>query len=76
MPTSKKRLNICLSKSTAIFLEKLSVRDDVAQATKVVQLLEKALEMEEDEYFAAEGDARASKSHRTVSHDAFWSKVL
>lgn len=76
MPTSKKRLNISLSKDMAIFLEKLSLRDDVPQATKAVQLLEKALEMEEDEYFSAAADSRAAKKVGWMSHKEFWSKVV
>ena len=77
MPTSKKRINISLSKETALFLKKLAVRDDVPQATKAAQLLEKALEMEEDEYFAAIADERAAdKSAKWISHEEFWSKVL
>jgi len=76
MPTSKKRINISLPRETAVFLKKLSIRDDVPQATKAAQLLEKALEMEEDEYFAAHADQRAKKSHGWMTHRTFWSKVL
>ena len=76
MPTTKKRLNISLSKETALFLRKLSLRDDVPQATKAVQLLEKALELEEDEYFSALADQRAAKPAGWMSHEEFWSKVL
>lgn len=76
MPTSKKRLNITLSKQTALFLRHLSLRDDVPQATKAAELLEKALEMEEDEYFSAEADKRAAKDVGWMSHEAFWKKVL
>lgn len=50
MPTSKQRLNLTLPKHLAIFLKKISLRDDVPQATKAVQLLERALEWEEGEF--------------------------
>lgn len=76
MPTSKKRINISIPRETAIFLKKLSIRDDVPQATKAAQLLEKALEMEEDEYFATHADSRAAKSRGWMTHRTFWSKVL
>ncbi len=77
MPTSKKRLNITLPKETALFLQKIALRDDVPQATKVVQLVERALELEEDEYFSVLADRRAAnRKAGTMSHKAFWSKVL
>lgn len=47
MPTSKKRLNLSLPKHLAVFLKQISLRDEVPQATKAVQLLERALEWEE-----------------------------
>jgi len=50
MPTSKQRLNLTLTKDLAIFLQKISLRDEVPQATKAVQLLERALEWEEGEF--------------------------
>lgn len=76
MPTSKKRINITLEADTALFLEKIALRDDVPQATKVAQLLEKALEAEEDEYFSKIADKRAKKKTGWISHEEFWSKVL
>ena len=50
MPTSKQRLNLTLPKNLAAFLKKISLRDEVPQATKAVQLLERALEWEEGEF--------------------------
>lgn len=50
MPTSKQRLNLTLPKHLAVFLKKISLRDEVPQATKAVQLLERALEWEEGEF--------------------------
>jgi hypothetical protein len=76
MPTSKKRLNISLSKETALFLKKISVRDDVPQATKASELLEYALGLIEDEYFNKLADQRDTKNATFLSHDEFWSKVL
>ncbi len=77
MPTSKKRLNITLSKDTALFLKKIALRDDVPEATKAAELLEKAMEIEEDEYFSAIADRRIADKHAGwVSHKEFWSKVL
>ncbi len=50
MPTSKQRLNLTLPKHLAVFLKRVSLRDEVPQATKAVQLLERALEWEEGEF--------------------------
>jgi hypothetical protein len=50
MPTSKQRLNLTLPKHLAVFLKRISLRDEVPQATKAVQLLERALEWEEGEF--------------------------
>ena len=61
----------------ALFLKKVSVRDGVPLATKASELLEKVMEIEEDEYFASVADARVSDtSVGTMSHEEFWSKVL
>lgn len=50
MPTSKQRLNLTLPKHLTVFLKKISLRDEVPQATKAVQLLERAIEWEEGEF--------------------------
>jgi hypothetical protein len=47
MPTLKPRLNLTLPKHVALHLKKLSLRDEVPQATIAVELLERALEWEE-----------------------------
>lgn len=76
MPTQKKRLNITLPKHVAVFLKQISLRDDVPQATKAAELLERALEIEEDAYFSMMAAKRDTKDSDFISHDAFWSKVL
>lgn len=76
MATAKKRLNITLPKHIALFLKKIALRDDMPQATKATQLLERALEIEEDEYFSRLADERDRPGMKFISHEAFWSKVL
>ena len=77
MPTKKNRLNITLSKDAAIFLKQIALRDDVPQATKAAELIEMALEIEEDAYFAKIADERAKDTKaKWISHEEFWSKVL
>jgi hypothetical protein len=48
MPTTKKRINISLSPDLDIILSRIAKRDKIPQATKAVNLLELALEIEED----------------------------
>ena len=76
MATSKRRLNITLPKDLSIFLKKIALRDDVPEATKARELLEMAMELEEDAYFSVIADRRARKSAGWMSHKEFWSKVL
>ncbi|OGJ55661.1 hypothetical protein A2706_00135 [Candidatus Peribacteria bacterium RIFCSPHIGHO2_01_FULL_51_35] len=76
MSTSKKRLNITLPKDVRLYIQKLAVRDQMPEATKAAQLLQMALEIEEDAYFAKVADMRVSKKARFISHDKFWAKVL
>jgi predicted DNA-binding protein len=76
MPTHKKRLNITLPKHLAVFLKGISLRDDVPQATKAAELLERALELEEDAYFSKMAEQRDKPNARFISHDKFWDKLL
>lgn len=76
MPTSKKRINVTLKKDTALFLKQIALRDDVPQATKAAELIEMALEIEEDAYFSIIADRRAKEKKGWMSHKEFWSKVL
>ncbi len=76
MPTSKKRLNITLPDETRIYLKKLALKDNVPEATKAAELLQMALEIEEDAYFSKIADLRAKKGGKTISHETFWSKAL
>ncbi len=57
----KKRINVSLPDSTVLYLQHIALRDQVPPATKAAELIEKALEMEEDAYLSAIGDARASE---------------
>jgi predicted DNA-binding protein len=76
MPTHKKYINITLPDDTAVFLQKISQHDNVPQATKAVELLEFALEMEEDEYFSILAEKRDTPDARFISHEECWSQVL
>ncbi len=77
MPTSKKRLNITLPKDIAIFLEKISLRDEMSQAAKALELIERGLEMEEGEFsekFIRE-IKRREKDHKLIPAEEVFKKL-
>ncbi|OGJ61729.1 hypothetical protein A3A67_01535 [Candidatus Peribacteria bacterium RIFCSPLOWO2_01_FULL_51_18] len=76
MPTKKRRINITLKKDVALYLKKLALRDDMPEATKAAQMIELAMEIEEDLYFSRIADERFRNMKKTVSAAEFWAKVL
>ena len=77
MPTKKRRLNITLSKDAAFFVKQIALRDEVPEATKISELVELALEIEEDMYLSRKSDELLERSKgKTISHKEFWSKLL
>ncbi len=72
MPTTKRRLNITLDPEMERALSILSKRDKVPEATKVIQLLERAIEIEEDAIWSAIGEDRLKKTKKWLSHDEVW----
>lgn len=72
MATTKKRINISVSKDIDESLEKLAKRDQVPQATKAEHLLRIALELEEDDVLNAIASRRDRSASRFVSHKAAW----
>jgi len=80
MPTIKKRLNLSLPKNLELILTVLAKRDNVPQATKAVQLIEMAIEIEEDRALSEIADARSeeidSGKAKPYSHEEFWKLAL
>ena len=80
MPTTKKRLNLSLSRRLEYVLKGLATRDNVPQATKAVQLIEMAVEIEEDRILSQVAEERADElvngKEKTYSHDEFWKLAL
>ena len=72
MATSKKRINISLPKDLEEVLTVLAERDDVPQATKAVQLLRLAVEIDEDEVFGRIAEARDTKESKFIPHNKAW----
>ncbi len=72
MPTTKKRLNLTLPKDLEEALRLLAKRDEVPEATKAVELLKGALELEEDRIWDAIASEREAKGGKFLSHEEVW----
>ena len=74
MATTKQRINISVSKKVRDALIGLAKRDQMPTATKAGDLLELALDIEEDRMLEAIVHTRDTKNVRWVSHATLWSK--
>ncbi len=73
MATTKQRINISVSRSTKKTLEALAKRDEMPVASKVTDLVEQALELEEDRVLSAIADERLKGKVRWVKDsDKIW----
>lgn len=76
MATTKDRINISVSKDMRRALGLLARRDEVPEATKAADLLQIALEIEEDRYFSKLADERLKKNTKWLTHEEVWGKKL
>ena len=60
----------------ANFLTALARRDQMPRATKVRQLVQQALEIEEDAYLAKIAEERDTPDAKYISHEDFWKVAL
>ena len=72
MATTKTRINISLSDQVHQTLARLAHRDRIPQATKATQLLELALDLEEDQLWDGRAQQRDTAQARFVSHESAW----
>jgi predicted DNA-binding protein len=75
MATNKRRLNITLTPEMEEFISILAKRDKVPEATKVSQILEKALEEMEDQILLEIAEERDVKGTKWISHEDFWKEI-
>ena len=73
MATSKKRINISLPPEVEIAITLLAKRDKVPQSTKAVQLIQEALELEEDKVLEQIVIERDTPDAKFISHEEMWS---
>lgn len=72
MPTEKRRLNLSLTKEADLALKKLARRDNVPEATKALDLLISALEIDEDEVWNAAAQKRDTAKGKFIKHKDVW----
>ena len=73
MVTTKKRVNISISRAVENALGRLARRDEVPEATKAGELLRLAIELEEDQVLDFVASKRDTKNAKFVSHKKAWS---
>jgi len=75
MPTSKKRIQIPVSDKVHKELDKLAKKRGLSVSSLTYDLVEEALEMQEDVYFSRYGDKAIEeiKDSDLVSHEDAWS---
>lgn len=78
MPTKKRRINITPSDKLYIVLQQLAEQDDVPVSTKALELLSRAIDMDEveDKYFSKLAEMRDKPGATFIPHEEFWKKVL
>jgi hypothetical protein len=72
MATTKKRVNISLSSEMERALSRIAKRDCVPEATKAVELLRVAFEIEEDTVLDRLAGDRLKSLKRTLTHKEVW----
>ncbi len=72
MSTTKYRVNLSVSPGLKQALQKLAKRDHTSVATKTVDLVRSALEIEEDAMLIKLAEERETKGGKFVPHHAAW----
>lgn len=72
MPTEKRRLNLSLTREADMALRKIASRDNVPEATKALELLINALEIDEDEVWNVVAQKRDTTKATFVKHKNAW----
>ena len=72
MPSVKKRINLTVDDKTYSVLQTLSRKTQQKISTVSLNLIQQALELQEDIYFSKLADERLSQKQKRVSHDKAW----
>lgn len=74
MATTKRRLNITLAPDVEKLITHIARRDRVPEATKISELLNISLMMEEDRAFSLLGESRLKEKGKRLTHADVWGK--
>lgn len=72
MPTLKRRINVTMEKDVLKAIEHIAKEKEESLSSVSLFLIEKALAMEEDEYFSKIADERIKSKQRRISHSKIW----
>ena len=72
MPTIKNRINLTVPRDLSLVLNRLAVRDDRSVSSKTLELIERALELEEDIVLQKVAENRDRKGVKYISHKSAW----
>lgn len=72
MSTQKHRINLSVPTQLDRALHRLATRDEQSVTTKALDLLTRAVEIEEDEALLAVAERREKKKAKFVSHEKAW----
>jgi predicted DNA-binding protein len=72
MATTKQRVNITLTDEIFAALKQLSLKSKKTISGLGQELIEKALETNEDIHFSVKADERLKKKEKIISHDKAW----
>ena len=72
MPTIKNRINLTVPRDLSLVLNRLAVRDDRSVSSKTLELIERALELEEDIVLQKVAENRDRKGVKFISHKSAW----
>lgn len=74
MATTKRRLNITLSPEAEKLIARIAKRDRVPEATKISELLNVSLMLEEDNAFSLLAERRLKEKGKKLTHAEVWGR--
>jgi len=72
MPTVKKRINLTVEDELFESLKQIAKNENSSVSSVSYALLERALELKEDNYFSKVGEDRLNKKSNRISHKDIW----
>jgi hypothetical protein len=72
MPSKKQRINLSVPSEINVAIKTLAKRDEISATTKALELLEKGLQIEEDDIWEALAGSRDKKGAQYISHEKAW----